>query len=315
MAYRYAFIALFLGVVIADDRCCYKGCSQKPTSCNNPGEYCNSESTCGGCGGEWCPDAGPSPPTPTPIPTPTPPPSPSPEGLTLYCPTASDMNSEHGNVQFINGGWKQTGDARVSSKTSWNLLGGYIEFDMDVSEATAGTNTNIYTVSMPMDNCGESCYCDIQNNGSPICMELDIIEANGQCYFASTWHTVPGFNGGGCDAGGCAYDGALPGTNFHMKSVWSDTGDWLTYMDDQPLHVNNYEKNTLSDADRQVVMDTMNNVGAAIESSQWQGWVPGTSCPGGGDLASSSFSISNLRVYGRVSHGPEPTRCAGEMSV
>jgi hypothetical protein len=225
------------------------------------------------------------------------------------------MNMEHGNVQFVNGGWHQTGDSRVSSKTSWNLLGGYIEFDMDVSGTTPGTNTNVYTVSMTMDNCGEACYCDIQDNGSPVCMELDIIEANGQCYFASTWHTVPGFGGGGCDAGGCAYDGALPGGTFHMKSVWSESGDWLTYMNDQALHVNNYEKDTLSDADRQRVKDTMNAHGAAIESSQWQGWVPGDSCPGGGDLGSSSFSISNLRVYGKVHHGPEPTKCSSEVSV
>jgi len=224
------------------------------------------------------------------------------------------MNLEHGTVQFINGGWEQTGDARVSSKTSFNLLGGYIEFDMDVSEATPATNTNIYTVSMTQDNCGEACYCDIQDNGSPVCMELDIIEANGNCAMASTWHTVPGFNGGGCDAGGCAYDGKLPSSKFHMKSEWSDSGDWLTYRDGQALHVNNYEKNTLSDSDREIVKNTMNSHGAAIESSQWQGWVPDSSCPGGGSLPSSKFSISNLRVYGKVNHGPEPTKCT-EVSV
>lgn len=311
--------AVLVASVAADDRCCYSGCGAKPTSCNEPGEYCNSESTCGGCGGEWCPDSSPTPPPPSPSPVPPPSPSPTPSpvpgDLVLYCPTAADMNLEHGNVQFENGGWRQTGDSRVSSKTSFNLLGGYIEFDMDVSGVTAGTNTNIYTVSMTGDNCGEACYCDIQDNGSPVCMELDIIEANGQCYFASTWHTVPGFDQGGCDAGGCAYNGNLPGTTFHMKSVWSADGDWLTFMNDQPLHVNNYEKDVLSDADRQRVKDTMNSAGGAIESSQWQGWVPGDSCPGGGDLGSSTFAITNLRVLGKVHHGPEPTRCADLISV
>jgi len=219
------------------------------------------------------------------------------------------MNLEHGTVSFQDGGWVQTGDARVSSKTSFNLLGGYVEFDMDTSRATPGTNTNIYTVSMTGDNCGEQCYCDIQDNGSPVCMELDILENNGNCAFSSTWHTVPGFNGGGCDAGGCAHDGSLPGGQFHVKSSWAENGDWLTYMNDQPLYVNNYEKDLLDDRQRQIVKDTMNQNGAAIESSQWQGWVPGDSCPGGGDLGSSMFSISNLRIMGRVHHGPEPTRC------
>lgn len=37
------------------------------------------------------------------------------------------------------------GDARVSSKTSWNLLGGSIEFDMDTTGVADEVNTNLYT--------------------------------------------------------------------------------------------------------------------------------------------------------------------------
>lgn len=233
--------------------------------------------------------------------------------MTLYCPTAEDMNLEHGNVKFVNGGWEETGDSRVSSKTSFNLLGGYIEFDMDNSQTNAGVNTNIYTVSMQGDNCGEKCYCDIQQNGSPVCMELDIIETNGKCQLASTWHTVPGFGGGGCDAGGCAYDGSLPAAKYHMKSTWSEDGHWLTYLNGKPLIPNNYEKN-VRESDIKIVKDTMMSRGAAIESSQWVGWVPGQGCPGGGDLPSSKFSISNLRVLGKVHHGPEPTKCSPEQT-
>jgi len=224
------------------------------------------------------------------------------------------MNFEDGNIKMVNGGWEITGNARISSKTSFNLLGGYIEFDMDTSKANAGVNTNIYTVSMEGNNCGKDCYCDIQDNGSPVCMELDITENNGNCKFASTWHTVPGFGGGGCDAGGCAYDGDLPaGGKFHMKSTWAADGMWLTYMNDLPLHPNNYES-TITDNDKKIVKDTMNSRGAAIESSQWTGWVPGAGCPGGGDLATSFFSISKLKILGKVQHGPEPTLCGAMLS-
>jgi len=302
-------IASFPALALCDDRCCYTGCDKKPVGCNNPGEYCNAASNCGSCGGTWCPDGPPPTPAPTPPPGPPTPAPPAPEGLTLYCPTAADMNFEYGNIKWAHGGWEITGNSRISSKTSFNLLGGYIEFDMDTTKAHAAVNTNIYTVSMEGDNCGKDCYCDIQDNGSPVCMELDITENNGNCKFASTWHTVPGFNGGGCDAGGCAHDGNLPGGPFHMKSTWAEDGNWLTYLNDQPLYPNNYEKD-VSAKDKQIVKDTMNSRGAAIESSQWTGWVPGDGCPGGGDLSSSFFSVSNLRILGKVHHGPEPTKCS-----
>ena len=42
-------------------------------------------------------------------------------------------------------GWTLNGGGRVSSKTSFNLLGGYIEFDMDTTKTNAAVNTNVYT--------------------------------------------------------------------------------------------------------------------------------------------------------------------------
>merc|ERR1711870_145095 len=55
--------------------------------------------------------------------------------------------------------------------------------------------------------------------------------------------------------------------------------------------------------------DVMTQYGAVFYSSQWTGWVPG-SCGGDGNLGASSFSVSNVRVQGKVVQGPEPTRCA-----
>merc|ERR1712083_764894 len=53
----------------------------------------------------------------------------------------------------------------------------------------------------------------------------------------------------------------------------------------------------------------MSQYGAVFYSSQWTGWVPG-SCGGDGNLGASSFSVSNVRIQGKVVQGPEPTRCA-----
>ena len=72
-------------------------------------------------------------------------PDPNGSNGTLYCPDGQrgDINEEHGDVTFENGGWTFRGDARVSSKASWNLLGGYIAFDMDVTGVAPEVNTNL----------------------------------------------------------------------------------------------------------------------------------------------------------------------------
>lgn len=52
--------------------------------------------------------------------------------------------------------------------------------------------------------------------------------------------------------------------------------------------------------------------GAGIYSSQWVGWVPdvGKVCAAAnGDLASSSYSVSNLRITGSIVQGPTPSLC------
>ena len=51
----------------------------------------------------------------------------------------------------------------MHGKATFNLLGGYVSFVMDVSRANAQVNTNFYT-SSPASCCA---YCDIQKNKSP----------------------------------------------------------------------------------------------------------------------------------------------------
>ena len=47
-----------------------------------------------------------------------------------------------------------------------------------------------------------------------------------------------------------------------------------------------------------------------VRVCQWQGWVPSaSSCPGGGSLAGSKFSVRNVKVMGVVVQGQEPRKC------
>jgi len=233
-----------------------------------------------------------------------------------YCPGANDMYAEHGNVQFQDGGWSFTGDARVSSKTSFNLLGGYMEFDMDTSQTHPEVNTNFYTSSPAQPNCGEACYCDIQKSstGKPSCMEMDIIEANGNCAMATTIHTFATDgkpNNGDCDRWGCGSGATLSGKKFHIKADFAQDGTLTVSMDGVP---NNKYSPFPAGASNGVVVKTMSSIGAVIESSQWFGWAPAQgSCPKGSkdQLPTSKFAVSNVRVMGTVKQGPDPAKCSG----
>lgn len=200
-----------------------------------------------------------------------------------------------------------TGGGGVHSKVTWNLNGGYIEFDMDTSRAQGGVNNNFYTTS-PNQVQGKN-ECDIQGQGKPSCMEMDIIEMNGNCLAQTTVHTWPNKNGG-CDRNGCASKQRVSG-RFHIKAKFSSDG-WMS------VEINGKSNDQYSPspsgACKQNVVSTMNSHGAQIQSSQWTGWVPGADqCPGGGNLGASSFTISNVIVKGSVVQGPEPKKCSGEQ--
>jgi hypothetical protein len=239
---------------------------------------------------------------------------PAPGGLTLYCPQASDMNDEQGGVQFNGNGWSITGEGRVSSKTSWNLLGGSIEWDMDTSRVNKEVNTNLYTTSPSQPNCGQDCYCDIQRSasGNPSCMELDLVEANGNCAMATTLHTFATDgkpNNPDCDRWGCASIANLPGGQFHVKAEIATDGTTIVYLNG----VANDQWNTQpSAASNDMVVKTMKSIGAVIESSQWFGWAPAEDrCPSGdaSGLDGSHVEIKNVKVLGTVVQGPVPTKC------
>jgi hypothetical protein len=230
--------------------------------------------------------------------------------MDTYCPTARDFGSD-GNVQWHGNGWTIYGGGGVHSKTTWNLNGGYIEFDMDTSGANAAVNTNLYTTSPERGQLSGSNDCDIQGQGKPSCMEMDIVEMNGNCAAQTTVHTWPNFNGD-CDRGGC-WSGIRIGGKFHVKAEFSP-GGWMTVSFNGQKN-EHYQPSPSKDS-QNYAAQTMQRLGAQIQSSQWVGWVPdGNSCPAGGDLGSSHFSIENLVVRGSVVQGQQPSRCASPPTM
>jgi len=220
-------------------------------------------------------------------------------GGNLYCPNQNDFTSG-GNVEWKGNGWRMTGPGGVHGKQTFNLNGGYVEFTMDTSGAHGGINNNLYTSSP--DPSYFPAYCDIQPNGSPQCMEMDIIENNGNCMAQSTWHTWPNRNGG-CDESGCAGKAPIGGV-FDVKASFSTDGWMSVVIKGQNIDFSPYP----SDSAKSYVQKIMNDFGGQIHSTQWQGWVPSGNC-GSGDLRSSVFEVSNLRIMGTIVQGPEATRC------
>jgi len=244
------------------------------------------------CGSE----PSPSPPTP-------PSPGPSPSGAE-WCPSEKDFAIDGGN--WNGNGWTMTGGGGVHGRQTFNLLGGYIEFEIDTTNAKGGVNNNFYLVSPDQSYFKASNDCDIQAVGKPACMEMDIIENNGNCLAQTTWHTWPNHNGD-CDQGGC-WGQRYRNGKTQIRAEFSSDG-WMTvYMDGSKVDVTHPVP---SENAHKYVRDTMASKGAQIQSSQWVGWVPAGNCPGGGDLTGSTFSINNVRVSGSIVQGPEPTRCSG----
>lgn len=224
----------------------------------------------------------------------------------LFCPTQDDFAIEGDKAQWNGqGGWTLTGGGGVHGKQTFNLLGGYIEFDMDTSGAHTGVNNNFYLVSPDPSFFQPTNDCDIQGQKKPSCMEMDIVENNGNCLAQTTWHTWPNHDGD-CDRGGCYGQKYRSGVS-KFRAEFSQDG-WMTvYIDGVKVVVSHPVP---SEAAHKFVHDTMSSKGAQIQSSQWVGWVPSGNCQGGGDLDSSRFSIKNIKVSGTVVQGSAPPTCS-----
>jgi len=203
------------------------------------------------------------------------------------------------------------GGGAVASKSAFNLLGGWVEYDVDFSATNVGVNANVYSISPVFSGSfSQNAYCDgAKTDPSAWCVEVDWIESNGNCGGQTTLHTRIGPGSNGCTAWGCAnayqYNGR---SRYHMKVSYGQDGKWTTVHDGVTI-----APGTLSpaaqDVDWNVLTSQYQSRGAVIYSSQWVGWVPVDSCGTSGNLGSSRFSVSNLRVFGTVVQGPKPTQC------
>lgn len=215
----------------------------------------------------------------------------------------------YGTPQLMDGGWSVHGNGGVATKTAYNLLGGWVEFDIDFSGVHTGVNANIYTISPSGIGSGfqSSQYCD-GAGVKPFCLEVDWIESNGNCGGATTLHTKPGPGSDGCTAWGCRASYHYGGqSSFHMRIEYGEDGSWTTIKGGQPI-------GGLSPApggwDWGVLKSFYQQHGAVIYSSEWTGWVPVADCGTSGDLDSSHFTVKNLRIKGSVVQGPTPRACS-----
>jgi len=209
------------------------------------------------------------------------------------------------------GGWENHGNGGVATKSAFNLLGGWVEFDIDLSSVQTGVNANIYTISpsIPASGFEQGNYCDGAGE-KPWCVEVDWIESNGNCGGATTLHAKPGPGNDGCSAWGCRNNYHYNGkTSFHMRIEYGADGTWTTIRDGQVINGGTMNPSP-GGADWAALKSAYESKGAVIYSSEWVGWVPVDDCGGGGDLESSHFSISNLRIKGQVVQGPTPRACS-----
>jgi hypothetical protein len=232
----------------------------------------------------------------------------------MYCPSSSDLVVAYGSgVSLKKQGWSVQGDGGAATKAAFNLNGGYVEYDLDVSAAKVGVIPNVYAlfpsdVGSAFDH--DRHYCDAAENGKVWCPEIDWVESNGNCGGAAAIHTVPGSGPDSCNSWGCTAEFKHSDGKIHMRIDYSTGGKMTISRDGKQLQG---FSPLPTGSDHAVIKKHHEERGAVIYSSQWtSSWVPmeKTCGSGPGDIGGSHFSVSNLRVYGSVVQGPTPKKCA-----
>jgi len=215
-----------------------------------------------------------------------------------------------GNVTVYDGGWSVTGGGAAATKASFNLIGGSVEFDIDLSATHPGVNANIYSISPVFSgDFNQKMYCDGAKTGNDWCVEVDWIESNGNCGGQTTLHTRPGPGSTGCTAWGCEATYMYNGRNsFHMMVSYDAQGHWTTVRDGQTIAPNNLNPQP-QDQDWNTLLSQYTKQGAVVYGSQWVGWTPVPACGSNGNLDGSKYSIRNLKINGVHMQGPVPKSC------
>jgi hypothetical protein len=260
------------------------------------------------------------------------------QGHVRYCPSADDLVVAYSaplTPSLKDRGWTLHGGGGVATKSSFNLLGGFAEFDLDFSAVNEGVNANIYSISPRLhggDFSKAADYCDGGGNTSKpagkggYCLEVDWIESNGKCGGATAIHDVPGRNTSrrplGCNAAGCRKEYLYMKSTMHMRAEYDTAGRLTLTHENQTITPKQWVP-LPNASDWSVTERSYASLGAVIYSSQWIGWAPAQalgcidphSCnfptPGNCSavLASSTYTVSNLEVFGTVVQGPVPTVC------
>ena len=213
-----------------------------------------------------------------------------------------------------------------------------ISIDLDFSAASDGVNANIYTISPQLHGSvfsKDADYCDGGGNTSKpagkggYCLEVDWIESNGKCGGATAIHDVPGRNTSrsplGCNAAGCRKEYLYKASTIHMRAEYDAAGRLTLTHENQTITPKQWVPLPVA-SDWSVTERSYASLGAVIYSSQWIGWAPAQalgcidphSCnlPAPGNcsavLASSTYTVSNLEVFGTVVQGPVPTVCKAD---
>jgi len=234
-----------------------------------------------------------------------------------YCPSTHDLYPQYGDVNLgvdtgfahskdislwgwkppffrLHNGWTINGSGRVVTNNMWNLIGGAISFDMDLSQVAPGFNANLYLIA-PQGTWDTSQYCDASGHNAPLCQETDFVETNGNCGGQTAYHDLSG----GDDTpilfqfthtGLVHFDihFAADGTSFTIKGTQGGSYFINKRVPISPSSISN----------------------AVIASSLWSGWTPPVSCQVNAAAAAGSvYTLSNLQVYGQVVSGPVPSSC------
>lgn len=257
---------------------------------------------------------------------------------TRYCPSAQDLTVAYAAPRkptIRDRGWTFRGGGGVATKSSFNLLGGYVEYDLDLSETAAGVNANIYSISpksfaRASFNKSAGDYCDGggKEYGPGYCLEVDWVESNGRCGGASALHAVPGRSSSrvplGCNAAGCRLEyvyNSTPAGVVHMRVEYDQQGHWTQIVEGKAIAPSEWVP-LPNASDWSVVHESYSKFGAVVYSSHWMGWAPCPAPCGCNNcsanpqnctdiLASSLYSVHNLEIYGTVMQGPTPTTCRG----
>ena len=161
--------------------------------------------------------------------------------------TINNVQAGTPNIQVPSNGrgyLAETPDLDMSNPKYWtpNLLGGSVEYDIDLSNHECGCIAAFYTVMMPgkkpdgsmwIDTDGWG-YCDAMQVAGNFCPEFDIMEAN-KWSWATTPHSCDNPSNGhyyGCDGGG-------DGQNIMNKLGWNGygPGGQYTINTEKPFHV------------------------------------------------------------------------------